>query len=313
VNSSSMMLLGMPTISRLKLFLALSRTPHGLMDMTTPAMAALFCLGAFPGPGVILIGLITAFAGYTAVYALNDVVDYRSDRAKAALEPQAAVCQDLDSLLVRHPMACGQLAFGQGLAWALSWAAVALAGAWWLNPVCAAIFAGGCLLEAAYCLLWRVSPLRAVVSGAVKTMGAMAAIWAVTPDPSPVFVLLLFAALFCWEIGGQNIPNDLSDLEEDNRWGAKTIPVVMGKGRSLVLIGISLTAATGLASLAAAIAPAGGPLEAMAALGAGGYLLLIPALDLHDTPCREKALALFNRASWFPPAMLMIALAAMWV
>lgn len=281
--------------------------------MTTPAMAALLCLGAFPGPPVILIGVITAFAGYTAVYALNDVVDYRSDRAKAAEGPQAAVCQDLDALLVRHPMACGQLAFGQGLAWALGWAAVALAGAWWLNPVSAAIFAGSCLLEAIYCLLWRVSPLRAVVSGAVKTMGAMAAIWAVMPHPSPLFVFLLFTALFCWEIGGQNIPNDLSDLEEDKRWGAKTIPVVLGKGRSLVLIGIGLTAATGLSCLVVALAPAGGPLEAMAALAVGSYLLLLPALDLHTTPCREKALALFNRASWFPPAMLVIAAAAMWV
>jgi hypothetical protein len=29
-----------------------------------------------------LLGLITVFAGYTAVYALNDLVDYRTDREK---------------------------------------------------------------------------------------------------------------------------------------------------------------------------------------------------------------------------------------
>ena len=69
--------------SRLKLFWALSRTPHGLIDMTTPAFAALLWLGAFPPFSVTVLGLITAFAGYTAVYALNDVIDYRADREKA--------------------------------------------------------------------------------------------------------------------------------------------------------------------------------------------------------------------------------------
>jgi 4-hydroxybenzoate polyprenyltransferase len=299
--------------SRLKLFWALSRTPHGLLDMTTPAMAALFCLGAIPETPVALIGMLTAFAGYTAVYALNDVVDYRSDRAKAVQGLETAACADLDAVLVRHPMACGLLGFGQGLSWALGWAAVALMGAWWLNPVCAAIFVGGCLLETVYCLLWRVSPSRTLVSGAVKTMGAMAAIWAVNPSPAPLFVLLLFAALFCWEVGGQNIPNDWSDIAQDRRWGAKTIPVMLGLRRSATIIGISLAASVGLTALVAGTAPAGGPLEALAALGAGVYFLLMPALALHGHPCRENALALFNRASWFPPALLVIALAAIWV
>ena len=55
--------------SRIKLFMALSRTPHGLLDMATPALAALFWLGAIPSLRVVMIGVITAFAGYTAVYA----------------------------------------------------------------------------------------------------------------------------------------------------------------------------------------------------------------------------------------------------
>mgnify|MGYP000373259369 CR=1 FL=1 len=64
-------------LSRLKLFLALSRTPHGLLDMTTPLYGALLWLGAFPSLYISLLGLITVFAGYTAVYALNDVIDNR--------------------------------------------------------------------------------------------------------------------------------------------------------------------------------------------------------------------------------------------
>ena len=65
-------------LARLKLFFALSRTPHGLLDMCTPAFGALLWLGHFPPVATIVIGIITTFAGYTAVYALNDVVDYNN-------------------------------------------------------------------------------------------------------------------------------------------------------------------------------------------------------------------------------------------
>ena len=72
-------------LARLKLFLALSRTPHGVLDMTTPAFGALLWLGTFPPAHITILGIITVFAGYTAVYALNDVIDYRVDREKARL------------------------------------------------------------------------------------------------------------------------------------------------------------------------------------------------------------------------------------
>lgn len=67
---------------KLKLLLALSRTPHGIIDMTAPCFAALLWLGRFPSADVVLAGLVTVFAGYTAVYALNDVIGFRSDREK---------------------------------------------------------------------------------------------------------------------------------------------------------------------------------------------------------------------------------------
>ena len=68
--------------TQLKFFLALSRTPHGLLDMATPAFTALLWCGSIPPLKIILLGLITAFAGYTAVYALNDLVDYRVDKKR---------------------------------------------------------------------------------------------------------------------------------------------------------------------------------------------------------------------------------------
>ena len=111
-------------IARLKLFWALSRTPHGLLDMCTPALASLLWLGHFPSFKIIGLGLITVFAGYTAVYALNDVVGYPSDKKKVQQGNLRGIedCEDLDAILVRYPMARGLLSFKEGLVWAVAWA-----------------------------------------------------------------------------------------------------------------------------------------------------------------------------------------------
>ena len=132
---------------------------------------------------------------------------------------------------------------------------MALAGAYRLNPVCAYIFLAGCLLEAVYCRLLRVSHLRTLVSGLVKTLGGVAALYAVSPHPSRGLVLVLFLWLFCWEIGGQNIPADWHDLEEDKRLGAQTIPVYCGpEGAGAMALG-ALAVSTALSALLLWVAP----------------------------------------------------------
>ena len=295
--------------SRLKLFWALSRTPHGLIDMTTPAFAALLWLGAFPPFSVTVLGLITAFAGYTAVYALNDVIDYRADREKALKGGFCSAGADLDAVMIRHPMACGFLSFREGLLWALAWAVLALTGAYLLNPVCVAVFLAGSLLEAIYCLLWRVTHLRTLVSGAVKTSGAVAAVFAVDPRPAPLFVAALFVCLFFWEIGGQNVPNDWTDIEEDRRFKAKTIPVRFGTARSNGIILVSLGIAVGVSLILFSLSQTrfGLPFVGLVLL-AGGCLLLLPAFRLYHDPTRAAAMALFNRASYYPMVLLLVVL-----
>ena len=215
-------------LAKVKLFWALSRTPHGLLDMATPAFAALLWLGTFPSLYVTVLGLITTFAGYTSVYALNDVIDYRVDKEKL----QRGGFQDsdnyLDGVMVRHPMAQGFLSFREGLMWSVAWGILAVIGAYLLNPACVVIFMSAAVLETIYCRMWRVSHLRTIVSGAVKTSGAIAAVFAVDPKPSPLFLFILFLCLFFWEIGGQNIPADWTDIEEDQQLNARTIPVRFG-------------------------------------------------------------------------------------
>jgi 4-hydroxybenzoate polyprenyltransferase len=295
--------------SRLKLFLALSRTPHGLLDMCTPAFGALLWLGHFPAPYIVIIGLATTFAGYTAVYALNDIVDYEVDKEKTTKVGLANPGSDLDSVFVRHPMAQGFLTFKEGLCWAMSWALLALIGAFILNPVCVLIFVGGCAFEAIYCLLWRVSPFRTFVSGAVKTSGAVAAVFAVDANPSGMYLLSLFLMLFFWEIGGQNIPNDWSDAAEDRRLNAKTIPIQWGLqvANGIILGSIILTLAMSAIVFYFSRIDYALPFIVLS-LAAGCYLLLLPALKLSKTRERSQTMALFNKASYYPLALLLVVL-----
>jgi len=295
-------------IEQIKLFLALSRTPHGLLDMATPAFAVLLYLGGFPPFHVVVIGLLTAFAGYTAVYALNDIADYRTDKAKSKNGTPTAE-EYLDALMVRHPMALGLLSYREGILWAIGWSAVALIGAYILNPMCVVIFLGGALLETVYCLLWRVSPWRIVISGFVKNSGPVAALFAVDPHPAPFFAILLFLGLFCWEIGGQNILADWTDKDLAQRLNAKTIPIMLGFQKSASLVLLSLTVATILITFLFFLhAPIWKWVAALAAAATCSYLLLIPGIKLFLKQDRKHAMVLFNRASFFPMVLLGIIL-----
>ena len=295
--------------ARLKLFLALSRTPHALLDMTTPALGALLWLGQIPSPRIVFLGLVTAFAGYTAVYALNDLVDYRTDREKIRKCGLPCRAYDLDAVYVRHPLAQGLLSLREALLWTAGWAGLALIGALLLNPVCALVFLTGCLAETVYCLLFRVSYLRILVSGVVKTAGGIAAVFAVESNPSPGFLLVLFLWLLSWEVGGQNVPNDLADLDEDRDFQARTVPVHFGADSAAHIALYSLAITVGFSQLLYWATPAAlHPLYLPAALIASITLLIPPARRLAATQAAPEAAALFNRACYYPVTMLLVVL-----
>lgn len=282
--------------------------------MTAPALAALLCLGHFPPLSITIVGCITLFAGYTAVYALNDVVDLRNDKAKVAIGGYSDDENYLDGVQTRHPMAKGALSFYAGVTWTCAWGVIALAGACWLNPICLIIFMGGCLLEALYCLLWRITPLRAVVNGIVKTLGPIAAVYAVNPTPPVYFLVVLFLWIFTWEIGGQNIPNDWTDIEEDRHFNAKTIPLQLGVQRASIISAGLLLMALLMHLLLFWISPMTFGLYALlAVVGINVVLLLFPVLGLVRHQERPHAMTLFNRASYYPLATLVLVLANMMV
>ncbi len=298
--------------SRIMLFLALSRTPHGLLDMCTPLLAVLLWLGHPPDLRVIVLGIIASFAGYTAVYALNDIVDYQNDKQKIS---QAGFHRDtsyLDAAFIRHPLAQGYLSMPEAITWAGAWMIISLLSATLLNPVCALILVIGCILEILYCLLLQVSHLRTLVSGIVKTLGGLAAIFAVDATPEPGLLLLLFFWLFFWEIGGQNVPADWHDIEEDITMQARTVPVSLGPKIASAIILFTLCISLLLGGVLFKIAPLQLNLPLYwATIFVGFYLLILPALRLFQTRNRNEASVLFNRASYYPCILLIFAMATL--
>jgi 4-hydroxybenzoate polyprenyltransferase len=294
-------------LSRVKLFLGLSRTPHALLDMATPGLAALLWLGAFPPLKVILLGLLTVFAGYTCVYALNDVIDHRSDAERIRQRECPYPESYLDSVLVRHPIAQGLLTLRESIFWATAWGLLALAGAYLLNPLCLIVFLAGCAFETFYCTLWSVSHWKTVVSGAVKTSGPIAAVVAVDPAPSLTLMAVLFLWLFFWEIGGQNIPADWADVEEDRCIRAKTIPAALGPRKASLFVFFALVFAVAANLLFVRLAAFRGTWPyTLIFMFVGGYFLLVPACRLLKSKEQQDAMALFNRASCYPLASLVV-------
>lgn len=278
-----------------------------MLDTATPGFCALLWLGTLPPPEVMVLGLITAFAGYTAVYALNDVVDCRIDQEKLRLNKFNKTFQDVDAVYVRHPIAQGYLSLADGLAWIMAWALLALIGSYLLNPVCTIIFLLAAFLEVIYCLLLRITYLRAIVSGVVKTSGGIAAVFAVDPQPDPLFLILLFLWLFFWEIGGQNIPNDWIDLKEDRLLQARTVPIRFEDHGSSTIILAALVITLALSTVLLWTAPIRSrPLCFIAVSLCGIISLLLPALRLHKTKDSRHASVLFNSASFYPLSILAV-------
>ena len=287
-------------------FLALSRSKHGIVDAAMPGFVALLWLGHFPSWRVLLLSLLTALAGYTAIYALNDLIGVKADREKFA---GAGINQgySLEPSAMRHPLAQGILDMRSGWAWFGFWYALTMAGAYLLNPALVIIVTAAGILESVYCLLLKVTYWRTLVSGLVKSAGPVAAVFVVRPHPPLPLLLLLLAWLMCWEIGGQNIPADWNDVEEDRRVGAKTIPLAFGPR----VAGAIVVGALSLTIVLSVFLPRMSPLALgvpylVCSLAAGVFLLLLPGLQLLRSRDERKAATLFDRASHYPLVQLAI-------
>lgn len=290
----------------MKRFFALSRTTHGVLDIALPGFVALLWLGSFPPIVTIAVSLFTAFAAYTAIYALNDLVGVMVDREKFSEGINAGYSVEASDM--RYPLARDILPYRSGFLWFAIWFAVALAGSYFLNPFIMVILIAAAVLEVVYVILFKVTYLRTFVSGLVKSSGPIAAIYVVDKNPSIPLVLLILAWVFVWEIGGQNIPADWNDTVEDKRVNAKTIPLQLGTQTAglIVLLTLGLTVTISL-FLPLASPLTLGWLYRLASAAAGAFLLLKPGYDLYRQQAEGRMAAkLFDNASFYPMAQLVI-------
>ena len=145
------------------------------------------------------------------------------------------------------------------------------------------------------------------MSGLVKSSGPIAAVFVVDANPSPYFLLLLFGWLFFWEIGGQNVPADWNDTVEDRRVNAKTIPIRFGVEKA----GLIVMATLALTVIASSFLPLVSPLTLglpyiLASLIIGYIFLLQPGFQLYKFQEGRYAGKLFDRASLYPLAQLVL-------
>ena len=98
-------------------------------------------------------------------------------------------------------------------------------------------------------------------------------------------------------------------METDSRFGAKTLPIRLGAHRSsMIILGsilLTLPLNTAVFQLSPVRYP---PIYLIAALTAGVYLLLLPALRLWVSLSRQDAMTLFNRGSYYPLLLMGIVL-----
>lgn len=293
---------------QLKKFFGLSRMTHSVLDVAHPALGAILVFGGAPRPFTIVVGLLAAFSGYTAVFALNDLLDFKVDCEKLGGYGVERECFDLDSVGLRHPIAQGSIAFRSALAWVLFWGVLALGFAFLLDPICSLLMAVAAGLEAAYCRLLRVTHWKTILSGLMVAVGGMAGVFAVTSAPPALMVALFGLWAFTWEMGCRNIPNDWSDLEEDTALRIKTMPVRFGR-LAASRISFVFACVTILASLLFpfAVSMRFGLIFQAGALAAGVLLLVIPGIRWLRDQQTKSAMLFFNRACFYPLAVFVVA------
>jgi 4-hydroxybenzoate polyprenyltransferase len=293
---------------KVRVFFGFSRMSHSVLDVGYPAFGALLVAGGFPPYPILVLGFLAAFSGFTAVFALNDLMDFRVDTERIEKYQRSFGDFDLDVMGLRHPIAQRALPLPQAFGWVVFWGGLSLGLAYSLDPLCLLMLVAAILLEIAYCALLRVTCWKTLLSGAMVGIGTLAGAFAVAKEPPWPFVVLLFVWAAAWEMGARNIPNDWTDLEEDSRLGIRTFPVRYGASISSA-ISFALLCLTLLASL---LLPLHAPLShvvsyEVGALAAGVLLLIAPGLRWVREKSAGSAMALFNRACFYPLAMLGVA------
>jgi 4-hydroxybenzoate polyprenyltransferase len=201
-------------------WLRLVRFSHSVFALPFALAAAWLASGGLPAPRVLALVVVCAVAARTAAMAFNRLVDRRLD----AENPRTRG-RELPSGVLR-PRAVGALS--------ASAAAVFVAGAFALNPLCGMLAPPVLAVLLGYSLMKRVSWLSHAVLGLALGLAPLGAWLAVTGsftgDLAPP--LLLAAAVVVW-VGGFDLIYACQDAEHDRRAGLRSVPARFGVAGAL--------------------------------------------------------------------------------
>lgn len=265
-----------------------------------PGIGAVLAAGGLPGWRAVGIGLVASWAGFFAVFSLNDVLDHKVDAESLRAGTEVSDGYDVDIAFQRHPLAHGTLSLRLSVLWVLGLTAVAAVGALLLSPLALLFFALAVAIEVVYCALRRVTCAKTILSGLMVGCGGLAGWTAVAPLRPAAFTV--FAFLMFWEFS-RNMANDLGDIRSDASVGIRTVATTFGavvsSRANLVAASAMLGSVVFLTQNAAALA---------VALVSAVWLVVLPMEHLVRTPDSEHAVRYFNRISWYPEAILLAVL-----
>ncbi|WP_320774479.1 UbiA family prenyltransferase [Streptomyces sp. CRN 30] len=298
------------SLRTLSALFALSRGTQASLSVAQPLIALLLA-DAGPPPQRVAVATTAAFAGFFALFAVNDVLDVDVDRRRFAhVRPYEGT--DLDGVGGRHPLARGRLSRGAALAWIVALGTVTVALTALLGGFCLLLLAVAALLQVLYCRLATVTTYKFLISGVMVAIGGSIGWFAVSGVVDPLRLGLFAVWMVAWEIGGRNVPNDLADVEEDRHLGVRTLPVVHGV-RAGAAVAFGFLVAAGAAGIALACVA----YDSFGAPGLAGTVLVSvvtafrPAVVLLRRAEPPVALAVFNRASFQPVGVLAAFLAGL--
>ncbi len=282
-------------ISKLSYMIASSRPLQAIFSITQPLFAAFLALHEIPELRFLLLFSIGSICGMFSVFALNDLVDHDIDKKIIQTKKE----WDIDSVFAQHPFTQGLISGNEQILWIVINGLIAAVCLYLLNPFALLLYFLAILLEAIYCKLALVSELKVILAGALVSLGALIGWFAAKGINEPKILFSLGLLFFAWEIGGRNIANDFSDIEQDKKLGIKTIASVYGAitpSRFIVRFAMLTISANILLGLTASL----GLVYLLITTIIGLILLVMPAINLIKNPTPQEALKYFNKASLYP-------------
>jgi 4-hydroxybenzoate polyprenyltransferase len=268
-------------------FLSLVTFSHTVFALPFALLATVLAAGGVPQPRT-LFGILAAMVGArSAAMAFNRIVDRDLD----AENPRTA----------RREIPAGAVSVTAAAMFCAFSAAVFVAAAWFLNPLCLALSPLALAIILGYSFTKRLSALSHLVLGLSLALAPVGAWIAVTGRFAATPVVLGLSVLF-W-VAGFDVIYSLQDEAFDRGHGLFSLPARLGARRALdlstVFHAVSLALLYGVFVLAG-----GGPLFGIGVALAGVFLVRQHALVSEKDLSRVNG-AFFTANGWLSVAVFL--------